>query len=133
MSCSARLPVYTMLIAVAVPRKQMLGLFSLQGLVMMGLYMLGLVMAMIVSYVAKWFIRMKEKSFFILELPIYRAPRWNNVVVTMVNKAKIFVVDAGKVIIIISLILWALSSFGPGHRIETARAAYDQQIRQHPE
>jgi ferrous iron transport protein B len=116
MSCSARLPVYTMLIALVIPRKDVLGIFSLQGLVMMGLYMLGLVMAMIVSYVAKWFIHLKEKSFFILELPIYRAPRWNNVVVTMINKARIFVVDAGKVIMVISLILWALSSFGPHKR-----------------
>jgi ferrous iron transport protein B len=114
MSCSARLPVYTILIALVIPPKNVLGIFSLQGLVMMGLYMLGLVMAMVVSYVAKWFIRLKEKSFFILELPMYRAPRWNNVVVTMVNKARIFVTDAGKVIMIISLILWGLSSFGPG-------------------
>ena len=114
MSCSARLPVYTMLIALCIPRKDLWGIFSLQGLVMMGLYMLGLVMAMTVSYVAKWFIRLKEKSFFILELPVYRAPRWNNVVVTMINKARIFVTDAGKVIIVISLILWGLSSYGPG-------------------
>ena len=127
MSCSARLPVYTMLIAVAVPNHRILGIFNLQGLVMMGLYMLGLVMAMIVSYVAKWFIKLKEKSFFILELPIYRAPRWNNVVVTMVNKAKIFVVDAGKVILVISMILWALSSFGPGQRMEKVREQYAQQ------
>ena len=132
MSCSARLPVYTMLIALVIPRKDVLGIFSLQGLVMMGLYMLGLVMAMIVSYVAKWFIRLKEKSFFILELPIYRAPRWNNVVVTMINKARIFVTDAGKVIMVISLILWALSSFGPSRRSEVA-ARYDQEIRQHPD
>jgi len=133
MSCSARLPVYTILIGLVIPRKEIFGIFGLQGLVMMGLYLLGTVMAMIVSYVAKWFINLKEKSFFILELPIYRAPRWNNVVVTMISKAKIFVVDAGKVIMVISLILWALSSFGPGHRIENARAGYDQQIRQHPE
>ena len=132
MSCSARLPVYTILIALVVPRKEVFGFFSLQGLVMMGLYMLGLVMAMIVSYVAKWFINLKEKSFFILELPIYRAPRWNNVVVTMINKAKIFVMDAGKVILVISLILWALSSFGPGDRMKQATARYEQQLRQNP-
>lgn len=131
MSCSARLPVYTMLIALVIPHHYVLGIFSLQGLVMMGLYMLGTVMAMIVSYVAKWFIKLKEKSFFILELPIYRAPRWNNVVVTMINKAKIFVVDAGKVIMVISLILWALSSFGPPHRAAVA-AQYDQEMRLHP-
>lgn len=131
MSCSARLPVYTMLIALVIPRRDVLGIFSLQGLVMMGLYMLGLVMAMIVSYVAKWFIHLKEKSFFILELPIYRAPRWNNVVVTMINKARIFVVDAGKVIMVISLILWALSSFGPARRSAVA-AQYDREMQQHP-
>ena len=133
MSCSARLPVYTMLIALVIPRKDVFGFFSLQGLVMMGLYMLGLVMAMIVSYVAKWFIRLKEKSFFILELPMYRAPRWNNVVVTMINKAKIFVVDAGKVIIVISMILWALSSFGPGERMKNVKAHYEQQTALHPD
>ena len=132
MSCSARLPVYTILIALVIPRKEVFGIFGLQGLVMMGLYMLGLVMAMIVSYVAKWFIRLKEKSFFILELPIYRAPRWNNVVVTMINKAKIFVVDAGKVIIVISLILWALSSFGPGGRMKDIKARYAQQVEREP-
>jgi len=132
MSCSARLPVYTMLIALVIPRKDVLGIFSLQGLVMMALYMLGVVMAMIVSYVAKWFIRLKEKSFFILELPIYRAPRWNNVVVTMINKAKTFVMDAGKVIMVISLILWAMSSFGPGGRMSAIAAAYDVREQQHP-
>jgi len=127
MSCSARLPVYTILIALVIPRKEVLGIFGLQGLVMMGLYMLGLLMAMVVSYVAKWFIRLKEKSYFILELPMYRAPRWNNVVVTMINKARIFVTDAGKVIMVISLILWGLSSFGPG---QTKQAAHPGQTEQ---
>ena len=87
---------------------------------MMGLYMLGCVAALIVSYVAKWFIHLNEKSFFILELPVYRAPRWKNVVVTMVNKARIFVTDAGKVIIVISMILWGLSSFGPKARMHAS-------------
>ena len=132
MSCSARLPVYTMLIALVVPRHKIAGFFSLQGLVMMGLYMLGLVMAMIVSYVAKWFINLKEKSFFILELPMYRAPRWNNVVVTMINKAKIFVVDAGKVILVISMILWALSSFGPGNRMQEVNTRYEEAAKKDP-
>ncbi|MDP4148225.1 MAG: ferrous iron transport protein B [Bacteroidota bacterium] len=133
MSCSARLPVYTMLIALVIPRRDVLGIFSLQGLIMMGLYLLGVVMALIVSYVAKWFIRLKEKSFFILELPVYRAPRWNNVVVTMITKAKIFVVDAGKVIIVISLILWALSSFGPGGQRQQVKDQYAREMRLHPE
>ncbi|MBI1781939.1 MAG: ferrous iron transport protein B, partial [Sphingobacteriales bacterium] len=107
MSCSARLPVYTILISLVIPNKYYGGFLSLQGLVMMGLYLLGLVMALIVSYVMKQIIKIKEKSFFILELPLYRPPRWKNVIVTMVEKAKIFVFDAGKVIMMISMLLWA--------------------------
>ncbi len=117
MSCSARLPVYTILIALVIPRQTLFGILSVQGLVMMGLYMLGFVMAMVVSYVMKWFIKMEEKSFFILELPLYRPPRWRNIFITMFQKAKIFVLDAGKVIMIISLLLWALSSYGPNGRV----------------
>jgi ferrous iron transport protein B len=132
MSCSARLPVYTMLIALVIPKGQVLGFMSLQGLVMMALYLLGTVMALVVSYVAKWFIRLQEKSFFILELPVYRAPRWKNILVTMVSKAKIFVTDAGRVIIVISMILWALSSFGPGSRMRDVQDTYAQRIKQDP-
>ena len=133
MSCSARLPVYTILISLVVPQKYFIGFLSLQGLVMMGLYLLGLVMALVVSYVAKWFIHIQEKSFFILELPIYRSPRWKNVLVTMINKAKIFVFDAGKVIMVISLILWALSSFGPKEEMKTITETFAQKIQAHPE
>lgn len=126
MSCSARLPVYTILIALVIPKTYLFGFLGLQGLVMMGLYLLGLVMALIVSYVAKWFIRINEKSFFILELPTYRSPRWNNIFPTMINKARIFVTDAGKVIMIISLVLWALSSFGPGNSMQKISERYAQ-------
>jgi len=125
MSCSARLPVYTILIGLVIPQKYVLGFIGLPGLVMLGLYLLGFVMALIVSYVAKWFIHIKEKSYFILELPTYRSPRWKNVVQTMVDKAKIFVRDAGKVIMIISLILWALSSYGPKHKMRRATQQYE--------
>lgn len=133
MSCSARLPVYTILISLVIPQKFYLGFLSQRGLVMMGLYLLGLVMALIVSYVAKFFIKIQEKSFFILELPTYRSPRWNNVVVTMVNKARIFVFDAGKIIMIISLVLWALSTYGPGDKMDQVRASYAAQVQQQPE
>jgi ferrous iron transport protein B len=124
MSCSARLPVYTILIGLVIPQTYLFGFLGVQGLVMMGLYLLGLIMALIVSWVAKWFIKIREKSFFILELPTYRAPRWGNVLRTMLSKAKIFVLNAGKVIMIISLVLWFLSSFGPGHRIQNLKDEY---------
>ena len=113
MSCSARLPVFTILASMVVPNKNILGIFSLQGLVLMGLYVLGIVIALLVSYLMNLLIKIKEKSFFILELPVYRQPRWKNILYTMVEKAKVFVFDAGKVIMIISLVLWAFSSFGP--------------------
>lgn len=132
MSCSARLPVYTILIALVIPKTFYLGFLSLQGLVMMGLYLLGLVMALVVSWVAKWFIKIQEKSFFILELPTYRAPRWKNALVTMISKAKIFVLEAGKVIMIISLILWALSSYGPKERMRAVEDRFANLIQQNP-
>lgn len=130
MSCSARLPVYTILIGLVIPKTFLFGFLGVQGLVMMGLYLLGLVMALIVSYVAKWFIRIKEKSFFILELPTYRSPRWGNVLPAMISKARIFVFDAGKVIMIISLVLWALCSFGPGNKMQQLSQQYEQQKAQ---
>jgi ferrous iron transport protein B len=130
MSCSARLPVYTILISLVIPSTHVWGFVSLQGLVMMCMYLLGTVMALLVSYVMKFFISIKEKSFFILELPIYRAPRWNNVGITMVEKAKIFVRDAGKVIMVISLLLWFLSSYGPGDRIKKVEEKYAALIQQ---
>ena len=132
MSCSARLPVYTILISLVVTNKYYFGFLSLQGIVMMGLYLLGVLMALIVSYVLKWVVKIQEKSFFILELPIYRAPRWANVGITMIEKAKIFVFDAGRIILIISMLLWFLSSYGPGKRIENVEAKYAALIQQHP-
>lgn len=124
MSCSARLPVFTILIALVVPNVYFLGFLSLQGLVMMGLYLLGTIMALIVSSVLKFFIKFKEKSFFILELPVYRSPRWKNVGITMVEKAKIFIKDAGRIIIVISLLLWFLSSYGPPGRMSEIDKKY---------
>ena len=132
MSCSARLPVYTILISLVIPSTYYFGFLSLQGLVMMCLYLLGTVMALIVSYVMKWFITIKEKSFFILELPIYRSPRWKNVGLTMLEKAKIFITDAGKIIMIISLLLWFLSSYGPGNSMENLESKYGDLIQQTP-
>lgn len=125
MSCSARLPVYTILIALVVPDTYYFGFLSLQGLIMMMLYMAGVVVALLVSTVLKWFVKLNEKSFFILELPTYRAPRWKNVITTMIEKAKIFVVEVGKVIMVLSLVLWFLSSYGPGNRMEAVHNSYE--------
>jgi ferrous iron transport protein B len=132
MSCSARLPVFTILISLIIPQTYYLGFLSLQGLVMMGLYVFGVVVALLVSWVARWFIHISEKSFFILELPVYRTPRWKNAAFTMVEKARIFVMEAGKVIMIISLVLWFLSSYGPAQRMQTVEAKYTTLLQQQP-
>lgn len=133
MSCSARLPIYTIMIALVVPSKRILGFLNLQGLVMMGLYLLGFFMAILIAAAMKLFIRIREKSYFIMELPVYRAPRWKNVGTTMVEKAKIFITDAGKVIMIISVILWFLASYGPAGKMEPVHAKYEQLLKAHPE
>lgn len=124
MSCSARLPVYTILIGLVIPSKSFLGFFNLQGLVLMGLYLLGFAMALVVSKIMDLFIKVREKTYFLMELPVYRAPRWKNVGITMLEKAKIFVRDAGKVILVISIILWALSSFGPPQKMRELEQKY---------
>jgi ferrous iron transport protein B len=121
MSCSARLPVFTILIALIVPEQKVLGFFNLQGIALMGLYLLGFVAALGSAWVMKQIIRVKERSFLIMELPTYRVPRWSNVGYTIVEKTKAFVMEAGKIIMAISIILWVLASYGPGDKVSNAR------------
>lgn len=132
MSCSARLPVYTILIGLVIPDKS-LWIFNLQGLVLMGLYLLGFFMALLVAKVMHMLIKNTERSYFLMELPVYRAPRWKNIATTMVEKAKVFVVDAGKVIMIISLVLWVMASFGPPKKMREVTAKYALLKNEHPE
>ncbi len=132
MSCSARLPVYTILIALIIPKHLYFGFVNLQGLVMMALYLLGTVMALLSSYVMKWFIRSNEKSYFILELPVYRGARWKNIFYTMVEKAKVFVFEAGKVIMVISLLLWVMSSYGPKQKMLDVTVQYQKLEKDNP-
>ena len=113
MSCSARIPVYTLLISLVIPKTYLFGIFNLQGLVLFGLYSLGIIFALIVSFLLKLFIQQKEKGFLLLELPDYKNPRWGNVLINVLEKVKLFVFDAGKIILAISIILWFLASFGP--------------------
>ena len=121
MSCSARLPVFTILIALVVPDTLVWGTFNLQGLALMGLYLLGLSAAMLTALVMKYLVRVKERSYLIMELPAYRWPKWSNVGYTIVEKTKAFVLEAGKVILAISIVLWMLASYGPGDNLQHAR------------
>jgi ferrous iron transport protein B len=122
--CSARLPIYTLLISLVVPKKMLLGFINLQGLVLMSLFLMSIVMAILVAWVMKGIIRSKAKGYFIMELPVYRMPRWNNVGITMYESVKTFVTQAGKVIIAVSIILWVLASYGPSDRFEKIDLKY---------
>jgi ferrous iron transport protein B len=121
MSCSARLPIYTVLIALVVPEKSTLfGVFNLQGVALFAMYLLGFFMALFSAYVMKLLLKVKERSYFIMELPSYKSPRFSHVMLTILNSTKAFVFEAGKVIVAISIVLWVLASYGPGDAIEQA-------------
>ena len=128
MSCSARLPVYTILIALVVPDKHILGFFNLQGLVLMSLYLLGFVSALIAAAVASVFVKRRYKSFLIMELPLYKTPRWINVGITILDNVKTFAWEAGRIILAISIILWVLASYGPGNTFKNAEMAVTEKI-----
>jgi len=120
MSCSARLPVFTILIALIVPDKMVWHFFNLQGLALMGLYLLGFAAALISAVIIKFLIKVNERSYLIMELPTYRWPKWSNVGYTIVDKTKAFVFEAGKIILAIAIVLWVLASYGPGDHMERA-------------
>lgn len=120
MSCSARIPVYTLLIALVIPNEKVLGFINLQGLVLFGLYALGLISALIIAAILKMLMNSKEKGFLLLELPSYKAPRWGNVGITVWEKVKVFTLSAGKIILAISIVLWAMATFGPNGKMEQA-------------
>jgi ferrous iron transport protein B len=133
MSCSARLPVYILLVGMAVPQKSFYGIISLQALAMLALYMLGFVTALLVAVVLTAVMKKKERSYFIMELPIYRMPRWSNVLITMWEKAKIFTLNAGKIILAIAVVLWFLASFGPSEKMAKVNADKEIELKLHPE
>ena len=127
-SCSARIPVYTLLIALVIPADKQFLSFNLQGIVMMGLYLLGFVAAMVTAFIMKYVVKSEERSHFVMELPIYRTPRWSNVAMTILNKTKLFLFEAGKIIIAVSIVLWVLSSYGPGDEMANVDAKYKSEL-----
>jgi len=124
MSCSARLPVYTLLIALVVPNKNVGGLINLQGVVLMALYLIGFLAAIGAAFVLKYLIKSREQSYFIMELPIYRMPQAKQVGMVIYDKVKVFLLEAGKIIIAISVILWLMASFAPGNRMQEIEQKY---------
>ena len=125
-TCSARLPIYTLLISLVVPNRNVWWIFNMQGLALTGMYVFSLISAVVVAFAFKFIVKGSERGYFIMELPVYRMPRWNNVAYSMYDRSKTFVFQAGKVIIAISVILWVLASYGPGGRF----ARIDQKYKQ---
>ncbi len=121
-SCSARLPVYTILIALVIPDETVLGFLTIQGLVLLALYLLGFGAALITAWLLQRVIKTRERSFLIMELPTYKRPRWKNVGLIIVEKVRTFTFEAGKIIVAISIVLWVLASYGPGDAMQQAEA-----------
>jgi ferrous iron transport protein B len=132
MSCSARLPVYTLLISLMVPDDETSGFFSKKGLYLFAMYILGFVMALLVAFVLKFILKAKQRSYFIMEMPVYRVPQLKTVFITMYNKVKVFLFDAGKIIIAVSIVLWLMSAYGPGNSFEQIEKKYTSEIAANP-
>ena len=124
MSCSARLPVYTLIISMMIPDTASWGPFNIQGLVMMAFYLLGFIAALTTAFVMKFIVKSRERGFYVMEMPSYKIPDYKTVLYTIIEKVKVFLFDAGKVIIAISIILWFLSSYAPSGKFEQIEKDY---------
>ncbi len=113
MTCSARLPVYTIIIALIIPDTKIFGIINAQGLALFFLYFLGFAMALVSAYILSKVIKNKYKRYFILEMPEYKLPILKNIYITVIDKLKAFVFGAGKIIVAFSIILWFLATHGP--------------------
>ena len=119
-TCSARLPVYAILIALIIPDNRLFGVFSLQGVTLMILYLLGFAMAIFSAYILNKILKVKTKSYFVIEMPNYKLPLLKNVIINVIEKTKSFVFGAGKIILAISIVLWFLGSHGPNSNFNNA-------------
>jgi ferrous iron transport protein B len=124
MSCSARLPVYTLLISMLLKDSDKWGPFNVHGLILMLMYLIGFFAAILSAWMFKFFIKQKEKTFFILELPGYKVPLISNLLITIYEKGSAFVFGAGKIIIAVSVILWVLASTGPQSNIQNIETKF---------
>ena len=112
-TCSARLPVYAILIALVIPEGSFLG-FNYKGLMLMALYLVGFVMALLAAWILSKTLSIKSKSYFVVEMPNYKIPLFKNVGITVWEKTRTFITEAGKIILAISILLWIMASYGPG-------------------
>ncbi len=127
-TCSARLPVYAILIALIIPQKKVLGFISLQGITLMVLYLLGFGIAFLSAYILNKILKISSKSYFVVEMPSYKIPLFKNVAINILEKTKSFVFGAGKIILALSIILWFLGSHGPNKDFGNAQKIVKQEV-----
>ena len=130
-TCSARLPVYMILISLVIPDERLMGV-NYQGLTLMGLYLIGFLMAIVSASILNGFLKSPNKSYFVVEMPNYKLPLLKNVVLTVWEKTRSFVVEAGKIIFAISILLWFMASFGPGKNFTHAAEIVSQEYALEP-
>ena len=128
MSCSARLPVFSLLVGMLLPGRVFWAGIPAQGLVMLGLYLLGLAGAVITALILHWLLPGKGNGNFVLEIPPFKVPGWNSLLTGVYHKSSAFVLEAGKIILAISVILWFMASFGPGNSMELAEKQVMQEV-----
>jgi ferrous iron transport protein B len=119
-TCSARLPVYAIIIGLVIPDEYFLGILNLQGLTLMLLYLIGFGVAILSAYILNKVLQLNCKTFFVVEMPNYKLPLFKNVMITVIEKTKAIVFGAGKIILAISVILWFLASNGPSENFKNA-------------
>ena len=129
MTCAARLPVYLIIIALVIPDEKIFGL-NYQAIALMSLYIIGFVTALLSSLVLTKILKIKKRSIFVMEMPNYKFPRIKDVFYTVFEKSKSFVVEAGKIILAISVILWALATNGIGDKFENPRNYITENVQE---
>jgi ferrous iron transport protein B len=131
-TCSARLPVYAIIIGLVIPDTYVLGILNVQGLTLMLLYVIGFGTAILAAYILNSVLKVKGKTFFVVEMPNYKLPLFKNVAINVIEKTKAFVFGAGKIILAISVVLWFLASYGPGKQFKNAEKIIMESHKENP-
>ena len=131
-TCSARLPVYAIIIALVIPDTRVFGILNMQGMTLMLLYLLGFGMAIFSAYILNKILKIKGKTYFVVEMPNYKLPLFKNVGINVIEKTKAFVFGAGKIILAISIVLWFLASYGPGGNFNNAETIVIEKTKDKP-
>ena len=129
-TCSARLPVYAIIIALVIPDERLFGIVNMQGLTLMFLYLLGFGSAIFSAYLLNKILKIKGKTYFVVEMPNYKLPLFKNVAINVIEKTKSFVFGAGKIILAISIVLWFLASYSPSKDFENAEKIVNEKNQQ---